>query len=82
MAFAPAAVALHRARPEGGSPRNCWSGRIVSVEGHGDVVRVALREACRSSPTSRRWPSPTSRSAPGGEVWASVKATETSVYPA
>ena len=82
VAFAPAAVTLHRARPEGGSARNCWSGRIVSVEGHGDVVRVALEGGVPVVADVTPMAVADLALRPGSEVWASVKATETSVYPA
>ena len=40
-AIRPAAVALHRQRPEG-SARNVWEGTVAAVEGFGERVRVQV----------------------------------------
>ncbi len=81
VAFAPNAVALHRSRPDS-SARNSWPVRVASVESHGDTVRVALdgeipivAEVTPSAVAELGLRS-------GGEVWATLKATETDVYPA
>ena len=88
-AFAPRAVALYLARPEG-SPRNCWELQVVAVEVLGQTARVRLTREV-SSPGS----SPADVVAEvtiaavielglraGDTVWACVKASEVSVYPA
>ncbi|WP_207919653.1 ABC transporter ATP-binding protein, partial [Micromonospora sp. KC207] len=41
VAFPPAAVALHPARPDG-SPRNTWPATVSGVRRHGDHLRVEL----------------------------------------
>ncbi len=81
VAFSPASVALHRSRPDGG-PRNLWRSVVEGVEQHGDRVRVLLDGPIRAM--SDITPAAVAELAlgPGEEVWTSVKATETRVYPA
>jgi molybdate transport system ATP-binding protein len=81
VAFAPNTVSLHRSRPDS-SARNCWPARVGSVESHGDTVRVALDGEIPvvAEVTPRAVAELGLR--PGGEVWATLKATETDVYPA
>ncbi|MFW5416148.1 ABC transporter ATP-binding protein [Nocardiopsis sp. CNT-189] len=80
-AFPPRAVALYREEPVG-TPRNVWRLRVEGVERFGDQVRVRLGGALPLSaditPAALAELSPE----PGGEVWASVKATEVECYPA
>ncbi|MFC4051621.1 ABC transporter ATP-binding protein [Actinomadura syzygii] len=82
LAFAPAAVALYRTRPDG-SPRNLWRARVAAVERQGDRVRVQL-----SGPPFDAVAEVTPAAvaelqlSEGSEIWAAVKATETHVYPA
>jgi len=77
----PRAVALHRARPEG-SPRNIWRGRASTLDFQGDRVRVGVEGEmpiiAEVTPAAVR----ELDLAEGSEVWASVKATEITVYPA
>ncbi|GLZ03754.1 ABC transporter ATP-binding protein [Actinomadura sp. NBRC 104412] len=82
LTFAPSAVALHRARPEG-SPRNLWPATVAAIERHGDRVRVRLDgpplpAAADVTPGAVAELQLTE----GSRVWAAVKATETHVYPA
>ena len=77
----PRAVALHRRHPEG-TPRNVWRGEAASLESLGDRARVRVEgpfplvaEVTAASVAELKL-------AAGGPVWASVKATEVSVYPA
>jgi molybdate transport system ATP-binding protein len=81
VAVHPHAVALHRQRPEG-SPRNVWSGRITGTDLLGDRIRVhvagpvpLVAEVTPAAVTEIGLHD-------GVDVWASVKATELSVYPA
>jgi molybdate transport system ATP-binding protein len=77
----PHAVALHRRPPEG-TPRNVWAGTADSLEVVGDRVRVRVTG---SVPIVAEVTPPAAaelRLADGGPVWASVKATEVTVYPA
>jgi molybdate transport system ATP-binding protein len=77
----PRAVALHRRVPEG-TPRNVWAGTADGVEVVGDRVRVQVTGpvpiVAEVTPTAAA----ELRLADGGQVWASVKATEVTVYPA
>jgi molybdate transport system ATP-binding protein len=81
VALRPSAVALHRERPAGSSPRNVWPGRVSGVEAVGDRVRVAL-----SGPPAVLADVTTDAMAEldlaaGAEIWVSAKATELTVYP-
>ena len=72
---------LHRHRPEG-TPRNVWAGTADTLDVVGDRVRV--RVAGPVPIVAEVTPAAASelRLADGGPVWASVKATEVTVYPA
>jgi molybdate transport system ATP-binding protein len=77
----PHAVALHRHAPEG-TPRNVWAGTAGTLEAAGDRVRVRVSgpvpivaEVTPAAATELHL-------ADGGPVWAAVKATEVTVYPA
>jgi len=77
----PRAVAVFRQRPDG-TPRNVWPLRAVDIDLHGDRVRVRLM----GTVTIVAEVTPAALAdlglADGREVWAAVKATEISVYPA
>jgi molybdate transport system ATP-binding protein len=77
----PRAVALHRRLPEG-TPRNVLSGTADTVDVVGDRVRV--RVAGQVPIVAEVTPAAVGelRLADGGPVWASVKATEITIYPA
>jgi molybdate transport system ATP-binding protein len=77
----PRAVALHRRPPEG-SPRNVWPGTVVALEAAG-ADRVRVRVAGDPPVVAEVTPAAAVdlALADGGPVWASVKATEVSVYP-
>ena len=77
----PRAVALHRRLPEG-TPRNVLAGTADTVDVVGDRVRV--RVAGRVPIVAEVTPAAVGELhlADGGPVWASVKATEVTVYPA
>lgn len=77
----PNAVSLYVARPEG-SQRNLWAGRIDGIEALGDRVRVHIggtlplvAEVTAAAVTGLGLHE-------GKDVWAGVKATEVSAYPA
>jgi molybdate transport system ATP-binding protein len=80
-AFSPTAVSLYVERPSG-SPRNVWHGRVESLTPHGDAVRVQLD----TDPPILADVTPAALAAlhiePGSRLWASVKATEVSLYQA
>ncbi|TMD03958.1 MAG: ABC transporter ATP-binding protein [Chloroflexi bacterium] len=77
----PRAVAVFRQRPDG-TPRNVWPLRAVDIDLHGDRVRVRLM----GTVTIVAEVTPAALAdlglAEGRKVWAAVKATEISVYPA
>ena len=79
----PRAVALHRRRPEG-SARNVWSGSVGNVELDAGRARVAVvLDGGAVALVAEVTPAAVAelRLAEGGPVWASVKATEVTVYP-
>jgi molybdate transport system ATP-binding protein len=77
----PRAVALHRRQPEG-TPRNVFAGSVEHLDVEGDRVRVIVGGAVPV--TAEVTPAAVSELGltAGAAVWASVKATEISVYPA
>jgi molybdate transport system ATP-binding protein len=81
VAFAPAAVTLHADRPAS-SARNVWPVTVSAVERHGDTVRVRLTGSLDVAADVTPVAVAELGLGPGAAVWASVKATETSVYPA
>ncbi|MBW8825780.1 MAG: ABC transporter ATP-binding protein, partial [Acidobacteria bacterium] len=80
-AIAPAAVALHRQRPDG-SARNTWACRVAGIDHRANRVHVTLD----GPPHLVAEITPAALAAlgirPGDEVWAAVKATEVTAYPA
>jgi molybdate transport system ATP-binding protein len=81
VAFPPAAVALHPARPQG-SPRNTWAATIDGVQRHGDNLRIRLAGPIVVAADVTPAAAAQLDLAPGREVWAAVKAAETRAYPA
>jgi molybdate transport system ATP-binding protein len=81
VAFAPSAVALYRTRPDG-SPRNTWPATVGGVERHGDYVRVQLTGPVGVAADVTPHAVAELELAPGRQLWAAVKATETRAYPA
>ncbi|WP_298326457.1 ATP-binding cassette domain-containing protein [Haloactinopolyspora sp.] len=81
IAFAPAAVTLSPTRPDG-SARNVWPVTVHDVEAHGDLVRVTATGAVSVLADVTPLAVADLDLAPGAQVWASVKASEISVYPA
>jgi molybdate transport system ATP-binding protein len=77
----PRAVALHRHRPEG-TPRNSWPGTADALEVIGDRVRVRMTGSIPIVAEVTPAAASELRLADGGPVWATVKATEVTVYPA
>ena len=77
----PRAVALHRREPEG-TPRNVLAGRVEHLDVEGDRVRVIV--AGHVPVTAEVTPAAVSELelTAGAPVWASIKATEITVYPA
>jgi molybdate transport system ATP-binding protein len=77
----PHAVALHRRPPEG-TPRNVWAGTADALDAAGDRVRVRVTGPVPIVAEVTPAAAAELRLADGGPVWASVKATEVTVYPA
>jgi molybdate transport system ATP-binding protein len=77
----PRAVAVFRQRPDG-TPRNVWPLRAVDIDLHGDRVRVRLMGVVTIVAEVTPAAMADLGLADGLEVWAAVKATEISVYPA
>ena len=77
----PRAVALHRQEPEG-TPRNVLPGTVEHLDVEGDRVRVIVAGAVPV--TAEVTPAAVTELdlTAGAAVWASIKATEISVYPA
>lgn len=81
VSFSPSAVALYRTRPDG-SPRNLWRSVVEGVEQHGDRVRVQLDGPVQVMADITPAAVAELNLGPGTEIWTSVKATETHIYPA
>ncbi|WP_238007175.1 ABC transporter ATP-binding protein [Dactylosporangium sp. AC04546] len=81
VVFRPAAVALHPHQPDG-SPRNTWPATIAGIQRHGDNLRVQLDGPIPAFADITPAAAAHLDLAPGREIWAAVKATETHAYPA
>jgi molybdate transport system ATP-binding protein len=77
----PHAVALHRQPPEG-TPRNVWSGTANTLEVIGDRVRIRVTGLVPIVAEVTPAAASELHLGDGGPVWATVKATEVTVYPA
>jgi molybdate transport system ATP-binding protein len=77
----PRAVSLHRHQPEG-TPRNIWRGPVESLDLEGERVRVRMGGAVPIVAEVTTAAVSELGLADGGDVWASVKASEITVYPA
>ncbi len=83
-AFRPAAVSVHRSRPEG-SFRNVWAGVVARVEPHGDGARVEIGGALGDRPVVAEVTQLAVAELDlvlGTSVWAAVKASDVELYPA
>lgn len=81
VTFAPDAVSLHRARPEG-SPQNVWEGRVARVEAHARRARVWLDAPLPMSAEVTPAALADLPLRPGDPVWVSIKASQVRVHPA
>jgi molybdate transport system ATP-binding protein len=77
----PRAVALHARQPEG-SPRNVWLEKVRSLDLEGSRVRVGMDGEVPLVAEVTPAAVAELALAEGEMVWASVKATEVTVYPA
>ncbi len=80
VTIAPNAVALHREQPSG-SPRNSWPTTVSRIEPLGDLRRVTTSDPLPLAVDVTPGAVDALGLAPGGQVWASVKATEIGVQP-
>jgi molybdate transport system ATP-binding protein len=78
-AVRPESVALYLDPPHG-SPRNVWPARLVSATPHGATVRCELAGEVPLIADVTATAFAELGLAPGAEVWATVKASEVSVY--
>jgi molybdate transport system ATP-binding protein len=81
VAFPPSAVALYAQRPEG-SPRNTWRTTVTAVARQGDVLRIELDGPIAVAADVTPAAAVQLALEPGRAVWASLKATEATAYPA
>ncbi|MFI5936335.1 ABC transporter ATP-binding protein [Actinoplanes sp. NPDC051494] len=81
VAFPPSAVALYAAQPSG-SPRNTWPATVTAVSRHGDALRVELTGPVPVAADITPAAAVQLRLEVGTPVWASLKATEATAYPA
>jgi molybdate transport system ATP-binding protein len=81
VAFPPAAVTVHRHRPEG-SARNLWRATVVGMELHGDQVRLDLDGPLPLLADLTPAAVGELGLVEGSTVWAAVKAAQTHAYPA
>jgi molybdate transport system ATP-binding protein len=77
----PRTVALHRRPPEG-TPRNVWQSTADAVDMEGDRARVQVGGPVPLVAEVTPAAVAELRLTDGGDVWATVKATEVEVYPA
>jgi molybdate transport system ATP-binding protein len=81
VAFPPSAVALYARRPAG-SPRNTWEATIEAVAQQGDRLRIELSGPVPAAADVTPAAAVELGLTAGSRVWATVKATEASSYPA
>ncbi|BCJ55203.1 ABC transporter ATP-binding protein [Actinoplanes sp. NBRC 14428] len=81
VAFPPAAVALYADRPDG-SPRNTWPATVAAMARHGDALRVELTGPIAVAADVTPAAAVQLGLEPGRRVWATLKATEVTSYPA
>jgi molybdate transport system ATP-binding protein len=81
VAIQPHSVSLHRGKPEG-SPRNVWSGAVQGTDLLGDRVRIHLDGAVPLVAEVTVAAVAELGLHEGVAVYATVKATEVSTYPA
>jgi molybdate transport system ATP-binding protein len=77
----PTAIALYRSAPDG-TPRNVWRTSIAHIEPSFDRVRVSLAEPLPLAAEITTAGLAALDRRPGDELWASIKTTEISTYPA
>ena len=81
VTIAPSAVALYQTRPDG-SPRNTWPVTVSDIALIGQTARVSLAGPFPLAAEVTAAAVADLRLGVGQHLWATVKATEVSVYPA
>jgi molybdate transport system ATP-binding protein len=81
VAFPPTAVSIFTEQPVG-SPRNVFGAEIIDMELHGGSVRLRLQGALDVLADVTAGAVADLDLVPGRRVWATVKATDATVYPA
>lgn len=81
VAIRPAAVGLYRSRPHG-SPRNVWPVTVAGVTPYGETLRVDLAGEVPLTADVTPEAAAELDLVLGARVWAAVKASEVSAYPA
>ncbi len=76
----PRSVALYPTQPEG-SPRNVWPVMVTEVDALADRVRVSLSGEVPLVAEVTPGAMAELSLRPGTRVWATVKATEVTLYP-
>lgn len=77
----PAAIAVHRQRPEG-SPRNVWPAEVIAVEPRGDAARLVCTASGQVLTVDLTAAAVAELAlVPGTPVWLSVKASQVLLYP-
>ena len=79
VAVRPESVALYLSRPDG-SPRNVWPARLAGATPHGATVRCELAGEVPLVADVTATAFAELGLAPGAQVWATVKASEVTVY--
>lgn len=77
----PTAVALFRSQPNG-SPRNVWEAVVADVDTYLQRVRVHLADPIPITAEITPAALEELRIGPGDRIWAAVKATDITTYPA
>lgn len=77
----PSSVLLERHRPTGSSARNVLVGRVASVEGLGERVRVTVASSPPVLADITAEALAELKLVAGDEVWVSLKATDLACYP-
>jgi molybdate transport system ATP-binding protein len=80
-AIRPQALSLYRTRPEG-SPRNAWPVTVADIDQRADRVRVRVDGAIGLVAEITPGALEALNLRPGDAVWAGVKASEVTTYPA
>ncbi|MFI5958654.1 ABC transporter ATP-binding protein [Cryptosporangium sp. NPDC051539] len=82
VAVRPSEIAVYRAEPTHGSPRNTWRGRIAGIEALGDRIRIAVDGEPPALVDVTADALADLDLAAGQDVWLTTKASAVTAYPA